>query len=39
LSDKSPNKTMLLKGNCWAKTRPSVAFSKLWRYNFKGLGA
>ncbi len=26
-----PNKTMLLKVNCWAKTRPSVAFSKLQR--------
>jgi hypothetical protein len=28
---KAHNKAMLLKVNCWAKTRPSVAFSKLRR--------
>jgi hypothetical protein len=29
---KAHNKTMLLKAKCWAKTRPSFAFSKLRRY-------
>jgi len=34
--DNPHNKTMLLKVKCWAKTRPSFAFSKLGRYASQG---